>query len=76
MNYYFIPEDQIERITKLLLSTPIVHSDCCGGKIKRIYFLKDGELYTRVLDKSAKKSMADTEMKVVDNLDSFCFEKK
>ena len=71
MNYYFIPEEQIERITKLLLSTPIVQSDCCRGKIKRIYFLKDGELYTRVLDKSCKKCMADTEMKVVNNLDSF-----
>lgn len=71
MNYYFIPEEQIERITKLLLSTPIVQSDCCRGKIKRIYFLKDGELYTRVLENSGKKSMVDTEMKVVDNLDNF-----
>ena len=71
MNYYFISEEQIERITKLLLSTPIVQSDCCRGKIKRIYFLKDGELYTRVLEISGRKSMEDTEMKVVDNLNSF-----
>jgi hypothetical protein len=71
MNYYFIPKELIEHIKALMMSTPIVFSDCCGDRIKRIYFLKDGELYTRVLEISGRKSMVDTEMKVVDNLNSF-----
>ena len=65
--YYALPQSIINKIKKELLSNPYVLASAPSfGNNGRMYFYKDNELRTRLMNENRKKSLEDTEMIVID----------